>query len=225
MPVYWIRSGSRNALRTMGRIERALAERDTGQPGLEAALSLLQDPSTLSPSVEPGLLSRIRGAFRGGDAVHEGLERVSGSQRLVVEAVEALGAENRALRARLAALEEAASSPEEGSGPGGSRDILEGLDDADPDELEAHEEPAFWKTRSRELDLEIRALRERLVLLARILPVEYLDRLDADLATLRGEASGQLFLDGVDGSLSMRQTDVEPALKLLWERLAGTGSR
>ena len=62
------------------------------------------------------------------------------------------------------------------------------------------------------------ALRRRMLLLARLLPLEHLRLLDDDLDVLEGEAFGADFLGGLSDSLELVTSDVETALREVWAR-------
>ena len=61
-------------------------------------------------------------------------------------------------------------------------------------------------------------LRRRILLLARILPVEHLRLLDADLDELEAEVGVSGPLHGLSDSVDLVRTDVEPALREVWAR-------
>ena len=62
-------------------------------------------------------------------------------------------------------------------------------------------------------------LRQRMLLLARILPVEHLRLLDADLGDLEAEAFTAPLLEGIPDSVALVPSDVEPALHVAWTRI------
>ena len=220
MPVYWIRSAGRDALRAIESIEHALAVRDTGHPRLQAALEQLHARWSAELPETSSFLGRLRQVFRR-DALLDEFGRVSDFQHVVVEILEALAAENAGLRRRLAAIEE---GPEPPDAP--ASEALPSTPDAlERESVERHTEPAYWRARAQALDDELGAARERLVLLAGILPTELLDLLDADLARLRREAGGHLDIETLDGSFHTRPADVESEMRLLWARLGKGGRR
>jgi hypothetical protein len=223
MPVYWVRGDGRDVLNTMTSVERALSERDTGHPRLHAALKLLHSRWRGQPPLALGLRSRLRRALGRGAASEENRDLVAEFQAVVLDVVETLVEDNRALRVRLAAHEDARDAKAASSGAAAREaqapETLSALEEADAREIVAHEEPEFWRTRAKELDAEVRALRERLVLLTGILPLDLLEFLDADLAHVRAESGCRLFLDSVDGSLSLKPTDVQTEMELLWSNL------
>jgi len=62
-------------------------------------------------------------------------------------------------------------------------------------------------------------LRRRMLLLARILPIEHLRLLDADLGDLEAEAFTAPLLEGIPDSVALVPSDVEPALHVAWTRI------
>lgn len=65
---------------------------------------------------------------------------------------------------------------------------------------------------------ELRGLRRRLLVLARLLPVEHLRLLDADLDDLEAEIDGSVFASGLSDSVDLVPSDVETALREVWAR-------
>ena len=61
-------------------------------------------------------------------------------------------------------------------------------------------------------------LRRRMLLLARLLPLEHLRLLEADLADLEDEAYGSNLLAGLSDSTELVASDVETALREVWAR-------
>ncbi len=61
-------------------------------------------------------------------------------------------------------------------------------------------------------------LRRRMLLLARLLPLEHLRLLEADLEDLEAEASGAGLLAGLSDSVELVASDVEMALQEVWAR-------
>ena len=82
-----------------------------------------------------------------------------------------------------------------------------------------------WKSEAAELRGVVLELRRRLLALARILPADSLDLLEADLETLESTAeAGDLnFLDDFEDHSRMVVSDVAIELKLLWSRIAVRG--
>jgi len=64
----------------------------------------------------------------------------------------------------------------------------------------------------------LRDLRRRLLLLARLLPVEHLRLLDADLDELEAETGASDFVLGLSDSVDLSASDVETALREVWAR-------
>ena len=64
----------------------------------------------------------------------------------------------------------------------------------------------------------IRDLRRRLLVLARLLPVEHLRLLDADLDDLEAEVAGACLAQGLSDSVDLVPCDVETALREVWAR-------
>jgi len=64
----------------------------------------------------------------------------------------------------------------------------------------------------------IRDLRRRLLVLARLLPVEHLRLLDADLDDLEAEVAGAGLAQGLSDSVDLVPSDVETALREVWAR-------
>ena len=64
----------------------------------------------------------------------------------------------------------------------------------------------------------IRDLRRRLLVLARLLPVEHLRLLDADLDDLEAEVAGACLAHGLSDSVDLVPSDVEAALREVWSR-------
>ncbi len=64
----------------------------------------------------------------------------------------------------------------------------------------------------------LRDLRRRLVVLARLLPVEHLRLLDADLDDLEAEVAGACLVQGLSDSVEFVPCDVETALREVWAR-------
>jgi len=64
----------------------------------------------------------------------------------------------------------------------------------------------------------LRDLRRRLVVLARLLPVEHLRLLDADLDDLEAEIAGASLVQGLSDSVELVPSDVETALREVWAR-------
>lgn len=62
------------------------------------------------------------------------------------------------------------------------------------------------------------ALRRRMLLLARLLPLDLLHLLDDDLDDLETEAFGADLLAGLSDSIDLVASDVETALKEVWAR-------
>ena len=58
-----------------------------------------------------------------------------------------------------------------------------------------------------------------MLLLARILPIEHLRLLDADLGDLEAEAFTAPLLEGIPDSVALVPSDVEPALHVAWTRI------
>ncbi len=71
-----------------------------------------------------------------------------------------------------------------------------------------------------ELMQEVSHLRRRLLLLAEILPLEYLHALEADLTLLAQEAGYHDPLDGWEETHLLTPTHVAPEMELLWTSLA-----
>ena len=65
---------------------------------------------------------------------------------------------------------------------------------------------------------ELRDLRRRLLALARLLPVEHLRLLDADLDDLEAEVAGACLAQGLSDSVDLVPSDVETALREVWAR-------
>jgi hypothetical protein len=65
---------------------------------------------------------------------------------------------------------------------------------------------------------ELRGLRRRLLVLARLLPVEYLRLLDAGLDDLEAEVAGGRLGQGLSDSVELVPCDVEAALREVWAR-------
>ena len=63
---------------------------------------------------------------------------------------------------------------------------------------------------------ELRDLRRRLLVLARLLPVEHLRLLDADLDDLEAEVAGACLAQGLSDSVDLVPCDVETALREVW---------
>ena len=61
-------------------------------------------------------------------------------------------------------------------------------------------------------------LRRRLLVLARLLPVEHLRLLDADLDDLEAEVAGACLVQGLSDSVDLVPSDVETALREVWAR-------
>ena len=66
---------------------------------------------------------------------------------------------------------------------------------------------------------ELRGLRRRLLVLARLLPVEHLRLLDADLDDLEAEVAGATLAPGLSDSVELVPSDVESALREVWARV------
>lgn len=66
---------------------------------------------------------------------------------------------------------------------------------------------------------ELRGLRRRLLVLARLLPVEHLRLLDADLDDLEAEVAGGALAPGLSDSVELVPCDVEAALREVWARV------
>jgi len=64
----------------------------------------------------------------------------------------------------------------------------------------------------------LRDLRRRMLLLARLLPVEHLRLLDADLDELEAEVGVSGPLHGLSDSVELVPSDVEAALREIWAR-------
>lgn len=64
----------------------------------------------------------------------------------------------------------------------------------------------------------LRDLRRRMLLLARLLPVEHLRLLDADLEELEAEVGVSGPLHGLSDSVALVSCDVETALREVWAR-------
>jgi hypothetical protein len=64
----------------------------------------------------------------------------------------------------------------------------------------------------------LRDLRRRLLLLARLLPVDHLRLLDADLDDLETEVAGSPLVQGLSDSVDLVSSDVETALREVWAR-------
>lgn len=64
----------------------------------------------------------------------------------------------------------------------------------------------------------LRDLRRRMLLLARLLPVEHLRLLDADLEELEAEVGVSGPLHGLSDSVELVPSDVEAALREVWSR-------
>ena len=64
----------------------------------------------------------------------------------------------------------------------------------------------------------VRDLRRRLLVLARLLPVEHLRLLDADLDDLEAEVAGACLAQGLSDSVELVPCDVETALREVWAR-------
>jgi len=64
----------------------------------------------------------------------------------------------------------------------------------------------------------LRDLRRRMLLLARLLPVEHLRLLDADLEELEAEVGVSGPLHGLSDSVDLVPSDVEAALREVWSR-------
>jgi hypothetical protein len=64
----------------------------------------------------------------------------------------------------------------------------------------------------------LRDLRRRLLVLARLLPVEHLRLLDADLDDLEAEVAGSALAEGLSDSVDLVPSDVETALREVWAR-------
>lgn len=64
----------------------------------------------------------------------------------------------------------------------------------------------------------LRDLRRRLVVLARLLPVEHLRLLDADLDDLEAEVADERLAQGLSDSVDLVPSDVETALREVWAR-------
>jgi len=64
----------------------------------------------------------------------------------------------------------------------------------------------------------IRDMRRRLLVLARLLPVEHLRLLDADLDDLEAEIAGACLVQGLSDSVELVPSDVETALREVWAR-------
>lgn len=64
----------------------------------------------------------------------------------------------------------------------------------------------------------LRDMRRRLVVLARLLPVEHLRLLDADLDDLEAEVAGSALVEGLSDSVDLVPSDVETALREVWAR-------
>lgn len=64
----------------------------------------------------------------------------------------------------------------------------------------------------------LRDLRRRLLVLARLLPVEHLRLLDADLDDLEIEVAGSALVQGLSDSVDLVPSDVESALREVWAR-------
>ena len=63
-----------------------------------------------------------------------------------------------------------------------------------------------------------RDMRRRLLVLARLLPVEHLRLLDADLDDLEAEVAGACLAQGLSDSVDLVPSDVETALREVWAR-------
>lgn len=64
----------------------------------------------------------------------------------------------------------------------------------------------------------LRDLRRRMLLLARLLPIEHLRLLDADLDDLEAEVGVSGPLHGLSDSVDLVPSDVEAALREVWSR-------
>lgn len=71
---------------------------------------------------------------------------------------------------------------------------------------------------TRETADPIRDLRRRLLVLARLLPVEHLRLLDADLDDLEAEIAGACLVQGLSDTVELVPSDVETALREVWAR-------
>ena len=79
---------------------------------------------------------------------------------------------------------------------------------------------AGLSARLRELEGELSRLRCRLLLLAQILPLEYLHALEADLAHLEQQTGYHDLLEGWEETHLLTPTHVAPEMELLWKSLA-----
>lgn len=80
--------------------------------------------------------------------------------------------------------------------------------------------PSELEVRIRELSAELARHRRRLVLLAQILPLEYLHTLEADLSRLEQETGYHDPLEGWEETHLLTPTHVAPEMELLWKSLA-----
>lgn len=79
--------------------------------------------------------------------------------------------------------------------------------------------PSEQEVRIRELSAELARHRRRLALLARILPLEYLHTLEADLSRLEQETGYHDPLNGWEETHLLTPTHVAPEMELLWKSL------